>query len=179
MTLLLAAAIAAPPNLYVKVPYQGVFDELVERKIVSGQFKVKLPRGMRIKNNQIQIQDGNTKEWFHHYALIADRCFGCHYDNNGNYYVPLALYKKLEKELIHRHQGRLERFSLPGTKVGDLNPKNFEMYIWDAEDKVWRWIWTLNRVPRDHKLKNGELLYKQKVDPKLKTGIIEELLKIR
>ena len=175
MIALLLAAVITAPNLYVKVPYSMVFDELIERKIVAGQLK--LPNGMRIRNNKVQQQDGDGKWFSSAFILLADRHFGCHYDNNGTYYVPLTLYKKCKADLIHRHQGRLERFRLPNTKIGDLNPKNFELYVWDAEDKAWRWWTTLYKIPRDHKLKNGELLYKQVVNPKLKTSVIEELLK--
>lgn len=168
LVVVLAVEDSQSQELFVKVPYATAFDEVLEKKILAG--KVPLPNEfVAVKNGKVMLGSKDQKtgeiDWFDP-ILLANHAFGAHYANNGIYFVPIKLYDACKDQMIHHHQGRLEHFRKPDAPKGfDLNPLNFETYVWDKDDACWRWPKTLGRVESDHKLLDGRKLADVKLPP--------------
>lgn len=185
---LVAAAPAADYPVYVRVRYQHAFDEVLRESVAS--LKLPAPKGIVVGEfNVLRLENG--KRLPEELPLFAQFFFGCHYDGEGQYFVPQALYDKLKDKLIQKRQGRLERFFTKAAyeravaeskKTGRLvlgsdDPDDWQTFIWDAHDEVFRFVETLRIAPKDYKLDDGSKLYiKAETMKRLKTGVIESLL---
>lgn len=167
-------------EIFIKVPYSKAFAELVGHMLLHRELAPPGPHRIAGKRVMVRINDPHIVrsvdggEWqpVHPY-IVCEYDFGCVYDNHGSYLVPLALYRANKDHLIQNHHGRLEYFRKPNP---DPTIDEWELFVWDAQDHCWRWPVTLERVAREHKLKNGDKLYDEKVDPKLETGRLGEML---
>jgi len=181
-------------KLYAKVPFSKAFTEMLYNLVLTKPNKFPLPPTHKIAGKEVQLMLVNSNKAIKRKVgdgdwqgckpyVLVEYDFGCQYDNNGSYFVPFDLYRKCKPYLIHEHKGRLEYFNFGplkkknGIVVFDLNPNDFELFVWDANDKVWRWPLTLEEASRGTKFKTGEFLYDQPTpDHKLKTGPIGELI---
>ena len=187
----LAAALFTVPAFaeekYVKVPYARAVDEVVFAGVKSGKIKTDTDR-VRVKDGKVEAAYGtpgsNKIMWKEikddenvvvTYMVFLGRA---QYDSDGFYMMEESVYSTIKANLIHKHQGRLELFQKKSVENPDRkNPDDWESFIWDADDKCWRWPTTLARVPKDRTLSRGTKLWDHKVLPTLKTGVIEDILK--
>lgn len=155
---------------YVLLSFSRAVDELLYREAAAG--RLGLPEGFSRRGGVLytsRTPGGGEVE------VPQETCamfvFGCHYDGEGRYFVPNRLYNVIKNRLIPERQGRTECFLLPsargkivgrGGAVDTGNPADWETYLWDTEDKVYRWPQTLAVVSRSHRLRGGGLLYGHK-----------------
>jgi hypothetical protein len=173
---------AEPYSRYVLVPFAQAVDELLYAESLKGE-AVRPKDASRRGAKLWMTQDGKGVE-------VPELMFGmffcgCYYDGEGSYYMPEGLYAKVKDKLIQKRQGRLESFATPAAKQkmkegrGVINLDSladYETYVWDTEGEVYRYVHTLRKVPEDAKLQTGELLYKTKPMPGLKTASLEDLV---
>lgn len=185
---LLLFCLAAPPDaaaypIYMRVPFANALAELLYAEAVAG--KVALPADYVVKDAQVWRKGADGKPFVVPALLLTNYALGCRYDNDGHFFVPLALYQQIKGRLIQHHQGRLESFLIPDPKrepgqiprFDDLDA--WESYIWDATDRCWRWPFTLGRVDTNHKLRDGRTLsrLRRAIPGDLPTGRLEELVR--
>lgn len=175
------------------------FDELLLADVKCGKFPPKeLPEWLRVGPDGIlerrATRDRGWKPFTEDDESVVSGMFFfprnvCHYDGEGNYYLKADLYERYKDRLIPKHKGRLESFMRPevvkaGQATGMLvitsNPLDYETYLWDNDDKVWRYAHTMRRVPKTHLLLDQvTLLYSRKslieVTPTASLGVLEEL----
>lgn len=177
--LLLALVCSASPTLaeeygeYILVPYSKTLDELVLVDVLEFKWPLRMDRGPYAVRDGKLYRKHADGSWHEDSGIqIAGTLFECVYDNRGNYFVPRWLYQHYSGRLpAKEHRGHTAAFQLPeaaklaavkARQTGELvlvtDFKDFEHYIWDANDKCWRFPRTLERVPEGFKLQSGDLL---------------------
>jgi hypothetical protein len=150
-----------PSDEYVKTGYPkatvaGLYEQLVSRRIVIDTNNIRIVAG---KIETITLDKDNKKAWKAVDAadpfelLFLLRPFVYYDTNNEIVFLRKDVYKTLAPVLPQTHFGQLEHFlkeGTPITKKGLLaDPSNYNTYIWDVTDKVWRYPGSLLVVDGD------------------------------
>jgi hypothetical protein len=134
---------------------------------------------MRLHDGKLQEQAApRSDEWRDvdpALGLLASRVLGMEkvkYDNDGFYLMPPDVYAKFKGRLIQNHKGQVASFPSK-SKLERTNPRgaaidlatDWDDFIWDRDDRCWRWPTTLERAKKTKKLADGSLLFDHTLPP--------------